>query len=428
MGRGRAVRGGAALLALMVVAACTDAPTASPTSTPGAAATAAASETPIESPSQAPLVTAAPTPLATPAAVAGDWRAVLDQKAASSAQFQDVVWTGKRFVAAGIALAGGGVFVSSTDGQQWRSAPSGGASGYPDRLAVGPNGIVAVGTLDGKTAAWHSTDGRNWTYRLKIFPKALRDDDIVRVTDVVATPTGWLAVGRDDPFCQVACGQEPRRGLVWTSTDAQSWTRLGAQASLSKAAINSVAAIDGGFVAVGAAAGHAAIWTSTDGLAWARVADDPIFGPPSGAGAGATVVAVGIAAGYGSIVAVGMGIGVGAGGAPVVMAWRSTDGQTWTRATVEDAEEGQVFGVAATSTGFLATGPSGATSCLGGIWSSTDGAAWTCAASDGGFAGFGAYAAAGSPAVDVAVGLTDVGWDPGGTLGMPGAIWWRPVR
>ena len=426
MGRDRAVRAGAMLFASIVFAACTDAPTASPTSAGPPTATATA--TPIESPSQTPLETAAATPLPTQAAAAGDWRAVLNQEAVSSAQFQDVVWTGQRFVAVGGALTGGGVFVSSTDGQRWRSLTSGGSTGSPDRLAVGPKGIVAVGTLDGHTAAWHSTDGRSWTYRLKIFPRALSDDDVVRVTDVVATPTGWLAVGRDDPICQTGCGETPRRALVWTSTDAVAWTRVAAQASLSKAAINAVTAIDGGFLAVGQAAGRATIWTSTDGLTWKRIADDPMFGPPSGATSGATVAAVGAAAGNGSMVAVGMAYGAAASGAPVVLAWRSADGQTWTPATVEGAEEGQVFSVASTTTGFLATGPSGDTSCLGGIWSSTGPDVWSCVASDDGFAGFGAYAAAGSPTVDVAVGLTEVGWDPNGTLGMPGAVWWRPVR
>jgi hypothetical protein len=191
--------------------------------------------------------------------------------------------------------------------------------------------------------------------------------------------------------------------------------------------MNAVTAVDGGFVAVGDAAGHAAIWTSIDGLAWTRVADDPMFAPPSGADPGATVSAVGVAAASGSVVAVGMAQGAGDGGAPVVMAWRSTDGQTWTAGTVAAAEEGQVFSVAATATGFLATGPSGETSCLGGIWSSPDGVAWACAASDPAFAGFGPYAAGSSSSVEIAVGLTEVGWDENSGVGQPGAVWWRPV-
>jgi hypothetical protein len=123
-----------------------------------------------------------------------------------------------------------------------------------------------------------------------------------------------------------------------------------------------------------------------------------------------------------------MAHGIGEDGGGVVMAWRSSDGHTWAPATVEGAEGGQVFSVAATTSGFLATGPSGEPSCLGGVWSSTDGASWACEASDPGFEGFGPYAAAGSPTLDVVVGLTDAGCaETNCPNGLPGAIWWRPI-
>jgi hypothetical protein len=385
-----------------------------------------ASTVPTELPSLPPLETPQATPIPTQAAVAGDWNAVLDQKAVSNAQLLDVVWTGTRFVAAAVDLNASGVLLTSTDGQRWRSIPAGGSTGSPEHLAAGPNGVVAVGTIDARSAAWVSADGRNWTYRTRVFPKALGSNDEVRVTDVVATATGWLAVGRDDPFCPVGCPAEPLRALMWTSTDGETWTRL-QQPSFPGGGINSVSAVDGGFVAVGDAAGHAAIWTSPDGLAWRRVTDDPMFGVPDGSPAEATATAVGVASAFGAIVVVGAAHGATAEGGDLVMAWRSTDGKAWSPAAVEGADDGQVFGVAATSSGFLATGPSGETSCLGGIWSSLDGASWACEASDPGFAGFGPYAAAGSPSVDVVVGLTEAGWDPTSGIGAPGAIWWRPI-
>jgi hypothetical protein len=71
------------------------------------------------------------------------------------------------------------------------------------------------------------------------------------------------------------------------------------------------------------------------------------------------------------------------------------------------------------------TGPSGDPSCLGGIWSSSDGQAWRCDASDPSFTGFGPYAAAGSPDVEIAVGLTSAG--PESPDGLPGAVWSRPA-
>lgn len=428
MGRGSLiVRSATALLASVVIAACTDAPTGAPTGTPGPVTTTGPSSAPTELPSLPPLETPEITPIPTQAAAAGDWNNVLGQKSVSSAQFLDVVWTGSRFIAAGGSLAGGGVLVSSTDGQRWRSIPAGGTSGSPDHLAAGPNGVVAVGTLDNRTAAWVSADGRNWTYRTRVFPKALGSDDEVRVTDVVAIPTGWLAVGRDDPFCPVGCPPEPLRALAWTSSDGETWTRI-QQPSFPGGGINAVSAFDGGFIAVGDAAGHAAIWTSPDGLSWSRIGDDPMFGPVDGAAEGATATAVGVASAFGVITVVGMAQSATPEGGSIVMAWKSMDGESWIEAPVEGAVEGQVFNVAATNSGFLATGPSGATSCLGGVWSSTDGTSWTCEASDPGFAGFGAYAAAGSPSVDVVVGLTDAGCgEDGCPNGSPGAIWWRPL-
>ena len=422
MGRGTlAVRSWAALLAALLIAACTDAPTTAPSSTQTAVGTAGATPASTDLASLPPLETLPPTPNPTQPAVAGDWNAVLDQKSVANAQFLDVVWTGSRFVAAGLGLTGGGVLVSSTDGERWRSIPAGGTSGSPEHLAAGPNGVVAVGTIDGRTAAWVSADGRNWTYRTRIFPKAFGDDDEIRVTDVVAIETGWLAVGRDDPFCPTGCFPAPRRALAWTSTDGETWTRL-QQPSFPGGGMNAVTAVDGGYVAAGDAGGRAAFWWSPDGTTWSRVADDPAFGPVAG---GEAVTVVGVAAQGGVIVAVGMESPGASSGR--VRAWQSIDGQSWLESSVDVADEGQVFAVAATSTGFLATGPSGETSCLGGIWSSADGASWACEASDPGFAGFGPYAAAGAPSVDVVVGLTNAGWDPEGGLGLPGAIWWRPV-
>ncbi len=110
------------------------------------------------------------------------------------------------------------------------------------------------------------------------------------------------------------------------------------------------------------------------------------------------------------------------GDPPGVHAWWSADGLTWSNAPVEDGVGGQVFSVATTPHGFLATGPSGEGSCLGGIWASTDGRAWRCDASDPAFEGFGPYAAAASDAVEVAVGLTSGGDAP---EGLPGAVWSR---
>ena len=132
--------------------------------------------------------------------------------------------------------------------------------------------------------------------------------------------------------------------------------------------------------------------------------------------------ATGVAVRDGAIVVVGM---AGYGDPPRARAWWSADGTTWAKAPVERGKGGQFFSVAATIDGFLATGPSGAESCLGGIWASTDGQAWRCDASAKRFADFSPYAAAASDTIEVVVGLTDAGYDEESPDPVPGDIWSR---
>ena len=422
---GRAARSGLALAIAAAIAACESAPNASPGSTSGVLVTPVPTQGASQAAAESPGESASPTPVPTLPVSSGPWQPVAAQDAVAGSQVQDVVWTGSQFIAAGSGLGGSGTFLRSSDGKTWKSGTSGGTSGSPEHIAAGPNGVVAIGTLDGKTASWASADGIHWDYHLKVFPKALGTNDMVRVTDVVATSTGWLAVGRDEESCFVSCMPAPIRALVWTSPDGLTWTRLTGQAALRDAGMNAIAAMAGGFVAGGDAGGRAAFWWSPDGLTWTRVADDPSFGPGT---TGNVVQIMGIAARDGAIVAVGMELGGGGDSPPTVLAWRSVDGRTWTAASVENGIEGQVFSVAATPTGFLATGPSGDTSCLGGIWSSTDGSAWTCEATDPAFEGFGPYTAAGSPSIEIAAGLTSFGCgEDACPNGFPGAIWWRPI-
>jgi hypothetical protein len=340
-------------------------------------------------------------------------------------QFQSVAWTGAGFVATGVALGGQGVFLDSPDGLTWRrqEAPTGAA--YPTRIAAGPLGLVAVGTIGDRPASWWSRDGGDWAPARDAFPSSLAPGDTVTVSDVVATTDGWLAVGREDAACNFNCGLAPIRALAWTSSDGLHWNAVPKQGSLVGAGMNGVAQGGPGFVAAGTANGRAAVWTSTDGSAWSRVPDAPMFRPKRGTDTGASVTGVGVAARDGIIAVVGWAFGVGPGGQPAVVAWWSPDGRRWTKAPVDRGAAGQVFSVAATTGEFLATGPSGEPSCLGGVWASRDGARWTCDASDASLAGFGPYAAAGSPTIEIAVGLTSAGGDD--PNGLPGAAWWRPA-
>ncbi len=373
---------------------------------------------PTAQPSAATTITPAPT-------LADDWRPVPEQASVQGVQFHHVVWTGTRFVATGGALDGDGAFLDSADGLVWHRQPGSTAAAFPDALAVGPTGVVAVGTIDDHPASWFSPDGLTWNVKADAFPMPHLGTDTASVTSVASTPAGWLAVGVQDPMCHVNCGLTPVRALVWTSSDGLQWVRVADQASFDGAGMSSVVEGGPGFVAAGSSAGHAAIWTSADGSTWSRVADDPMFHARHGTDPSYSTAVSGLATGHGLNVAVGMDAAAGGGEGGAVRAWWSADGRTWAEATGDRFQSGQVFSVATTPEGFLATGPSGEQSCLGGIWASSDGRDWSCVASDSMFAGFGPYAAAASSSCEVAVGLESLADPP--PAGLPGAVWQRTL-
>ena len=206
------------------------------------------------------------------------------------------------------------------------------------------------------------------------------------------------------------------------------WTQGAASPELANAVISGVARGGPGYVAVGQSVGvptPGVVWTSTDGQSWSKVADAPVFHAPPGTdqtfGAVMNAVTVGK---DGTLVAVGQVGSQGAIGS--ALAWWSTDGRTWTAGAGDRFLYGQLFNVAAAPSGFLATGPSGDRSCMGGTWSSTDGRSWTCVAGDPAFTDFAAYAAAGSPDVEVVVGFGPPFEFPGG--GWTASVWVRPAR
>lgn len=397
-------------------------PSASPLATASPVATASATARP--SPTLEP--TPEPTPASpSPSTTANGWSAVPDQASVANTQFNDVVWTGTRFVAIGTDSAGNGAFLESTDGLTWNHQTSA-TNGRLDDLAAGPNGVVAVGSLNDRPGSWFSADGVTWKFGSGRFQLPALGTDEVKVTSVVATADGWLAVGRRDATCNLDCGLEPLRAMVWTSHDGLTWARVADQASFAKAGMTGVTRLGSKYVAVGLAVKRAVMWTSPDGSTWTRVPDAPMFHPRTN-GPDATIQVTGVSAGHGVVVAIGMDSATFCQDVcgRSVRAWWSTDGRTWTKGTGDRFLEGQAFSVNATPSGFIATGPSGSDSCLGGIWASTDGRAWACVASDPGFEGFGPYAAAGSPGTEVVVGLGN-GSEPT-DAGEPGAIWWRPV-
>lgn len=274
---------------------------ASPAASPSPTVSTASASPPGSS---AQPLTAAPTITPAPSVNAA-WAPVPEQAAVRAVQFQDVVWSGTRFVAVATTNEGSGAFLGSVDGMTWHRVDVAGATGYPMRLAVGAHGILAVGYYgEGRVTSWHSDDGLTWSAASATFAKASTDSTI-KVTDVVGTDTGWLAVGREDPACQTACGHDPIRALVWTSDDGLAWTWVKDQQALHGGAMTSVTRSSAGFVAVGAAGVNAAAWTSADGTTWIRAPDRAVLHSALSAEGDAVTAMSWVAVGDGVIVAVG---------------------------------------------------------------------------------------------------------------------------
>lgn len=410
---------------LMATAGC-GAPTPSLTPSP----------TPLVPPSVAPgpatpdpsAPSADPTPVPLPTTETG-WSHVPAQASLAGVQLQRLVWTGTRFVGLGVAReTAGTAILDSADGLTWHRQSTFGVDMLPAALAAGPHGVLAVVARDNQFSVWTSPDGLTWTIRDDAFPGPQlvapdADPTSFTVNDVVASDAGWLAVGRVDPVCQLDCGVDPVRPLVWTSTDGVTWTTVAANSP--HRGMNAVARGGEGYVAVGVGRSGAAAWTSRDGSTWSPAPDAPVLGPRSGAEPSSWIAMTDVAATDGTIVAVGMDQGQ-PGGDLSIRAWWSSDGRTWADATGDAFAGGQAFAVTATPRGFLLMGPSTTSRCLGGLWESPDGRTWTCVANEGAFGGFGPDAAAASPSVVVAVGLDASG--PESDEGVPGTAWIKPIR
>ncbi len=235
----------------------------------------------------------------------GTWQAAPAQAALAGAdggtRMDAVVgWRGG-FVAGGVrdvpatALHRGGMW-RSDDGLHWRLV---GGHAFDDAhvlgLAVGPDGLVAVGSTGDEThgsgAAWVSADGDTWTRS----PDPALAGGILR--SVTAGGPGLVAVG---------LGGADDRAMSWTSPDGSRWQVGPDSADLHAYSLPirmvAVAAGPSGLQAVGTkndgGNGSAVTWSSDDGVRWLRAPQVPSF---SGAGMsgvawrGTTVVAVGLA-------------------------------------------------------------------------------------------------------------------------------------
>ena len=251
-----------------------------------------------------------------------------------------------------------------------------------EAVAIGER-LVAVGDGCGASlptchvAIWTSEDGETWDrvpdaplFRAGDYTTSRRGE----LTDVVATDSGFLAVGRSREG-------GTRRAVVFWSSDGLRWTRSRDDASLLLGTMEAVISTPSGFIAVGnileGTVARAGVWTSPDGLAWVRTTGDRPAFDVGGAGAFADGRIYGgmidVAWTGNGAVAVGNACDVD-GTSCHGVAWTSIDGRSWARETGE--LNGTPYSITATPSGLVAVGDDGQGRPRS--WVSADGGAtWT---------------------------------------------------
>ena len=205
-------------------------------------------------------------------------------------------------------------------------------------VAIGPAGIVAVGTTSGDGldgAVWRSEDGVTWERSAVLGGPA--DQYLL---GVMTGGPGYVAVGADGPSA-----------AVWLSADGEVWNRAGGGVPVFDGAVARAVTVtpEGRLVAVGDnGAGEASAWVSDYGDVWQRSA--------MGSGTPAAV-----SVGPSGVVA----FGHNAAGAT---AWTSPDGLSWTGAVIGP---GTFRGARARPAGIAAVGSANGVGLDGVVWGGT---------------------------------------------------------
>jgi hypothetical protein len=278
------------------------------------------------------------------------------------------LWSaGGTTMAVGYADAHPAVWRHATNGT-WSlvsAAALGGLTGHLTSVAQGPSGWIAVGSMNAsgtvQPVVLSSPDGVTWTPLPALTSLAGSNAQFL---SVAAAPGGYLVVGKQG-------GGSKERAAFWWSGDLKNWVSGTGMGAPSYAA--AAAAVNGGFIAVGAMASCHTIWLSSDGQHWT---EHDLAKP-----AGATTASLrSVAAGPdGRFVAAGFATG-SAGDIPIVVS--SADGGVHVTQTVLSAPQGPatVTAVTATADGFVAAGLAGAGKTTRAVeWTSRDGLTWSAA-------------------------------------------------
>jgi hypothetical protein len=174
-----------------------------------------------------------------------------------------------------------------------------------------------------------SPDGAQWTAGRAMDIEGLTD--AVYVRQVIEGPSVLLAVGR---YGVATCGGPSTVGVLWTSTDGQTWTRDPLSGDFATASVYTIDGDSSGFVATGTLEDGVtqAIWLSTDGSSWRRVAV-----PTVTTGTFVLDGATAFASGY---VVAGAVLGDEGCGGPALLTpslWWSTSGTSWSRVKLPGA-------------------------------------------------------------------------------------------
>jgi hypothetical protein len=150
----------------------------------------------------------------------------------------------------------------SSDGTEWEEASIRrpalrGFDAFPDGLADGPAGQLALGKFTGQDIAgqrlWLSADGQTWE------PTPLPDVEGATWYTVVAIPDGYVLLGESGP---PSGDLSEWKASNWRSVDGVTWEELEGLPSSILAA-----APDGTVVAIGGTD----VWRSSDLVAWEQV-------------------------------------------------------------------------------------------------------------------------------------------------------------
>jgi hypothetical protein len=323
----------------------------------------------------------------------------------------DLVAWGDGYVAVGQVVVDAtrseAAFLTSPDGLNWtvRYQFNPGVGRFPRHLVIVADELLAFShpntdalPLPGasESLVWRSADGMTWSavdsqsWRaawsgLVIGPMPAGWDELQQpiptgLVDVASGPAGLVAIGN-------SYGDDGMVPVVLHSTDGRDWSPVSLPADSTSPLLSAVVPYDGGFVLVGAVDAGPRIdsatpagWFSSDGLTWSRATVkviQPIF--RNG------IVGIGemgdVTAGSDGLVGWWGRREMFAGGPRFTAAWTSSDGRTWEPRDLNTALPGLDHGyVAGDGLRMVALGPApnpGGWPGISQAWVTTDGVDWT---------------------------------------------------